>query len=262
MILELALCALLTQETKLTVEAAAIVVARDVGLGENEPGPFNQNEPGTKIALLVKSSGPGILGVEDKKSRIASMKDDKGNDLLAAKPKKDGGFSRTGLWPFPKIAKDGKSCVLEVHAHGLPAKGARSIQVEGTLALLTAQGQEAVKQADVKLQAGTKIKAGELELAVEKVGKDGFNDLFPFQVSFSGGKGGRSFSKVRFLDAAGKEIESRPGSVSRMSGFGDETWSWEYNLKSEVKACALEITLWRQLSEASVPFKLEVSLGL
>lgn len=261
MMIELAL-SLLAQDTTLKVEAAAIVVARDVGLGDNEVGPFNQNEPGTKVALLVSSSGPGILGVEDKKSKVASVKDDKGSDLLAAKPKKEGGFSRTGIWPFPKIAKDGKSCVLEVHTHGLPAKGARSILVEGTLTLLTAQGQETVKQADVALRAGSKIKAGELELAVDKVGPDGFNEQFPYQVSISGGKGGRSLAKLRFLDAAGKEVESRTGSVSRMSGFGGESWTWTYNLKSELKACAVEVSLWKRLSEVAVPFKLEVSLGL
>lgn len=251
---------LLAQTTDMKVEAAALVVAKDLGLGENEVGPFNQNEAGTKIALRVSSGSAGILGLEEKKCMIVSMKDDKGSDLLAAKPKKES-FSRTGIWPFPKIAKDGTSCVVELHAHGVPAKGARSILLEGTLALLTAQGQETVKQA-VQLGKGAKIQSKALELVVEKTGKDGFDDQFPFQVSFSGGKGGRSLAKIRFLDAAGKEIESKAGGVSRMSGFGEDSWTWDYNLKSELKACVVELVLWKQLGEASVPFKLEVSLGL
>jgi hypothetical protein len=262
--LRLTLVALLLAQatsSKIKVEAAAVVVVRDVGLGENEVGPFNQNEPGTKVALLVTSADAGILSLE-KKSKLASMRDDKKTDLLAAKPKKEGGFAEAGIWPFPKMGKDGKSCVIEVNSFGVPAKGSKSVLLEGTLALVTAQGQETAKPVDVKLEKGSKIKAGTLELVIEKTGKDGFDDKFPFEISISSGKGGRHLAKLRFLDGAGKEIESKAGSRSHMSGFGEESWNWDYRLKSEVKACAVEATLWKQLADVEVPFKLEVSLGL
>lgn len=262
MILELALCVLSqTAESKAKVEAVALLISRDLGWGENEIGPFNQHEPGTKVAILVSTNGGGILELDRKKSKLVSMKDDKGSDLLAAKPKKDSVFSRAGLSSFPKIAQDGKSCVVEAQASGVPAKGARSILLEGSVSLLSAQGQETVKPGEVELRKGAQIKAGALDLVVQKAAKDGFDERFPFQVSLSGGKGGRTLAKVRFLDAAGKEIESRAGGTSRMSGFGEESWTWDFHLKSEVKACAIEVTLWKGLADVTLPFQLEVSLG-
>jgi len=246
--------------SKVSVEPAAIVVVRDVGLGENEVGPFNQNEPGTKVALLFKSADSGILNLVEDESKI-TMKDDKGTDLLAAKPKKEGGFSRSGIWPFPKFTADRKGCIVEIAAHGVPAKGAKSVAVEGTLMLTLAQGQETLKAADVKLQKGTKFKACELEFQVEGVEKSGFDENFPVEVSIGGGKGGRKLAKLRFLDVAGKEIESKPGGTSRMSGFGSESWTWGYRLKSEVQACTVEVTLWKQVTDVPVPVKLTLSLG-
>src|SRR5262245_51005073 len=104
-------------EPKVSVEPAAVVVVRDVGLGENEVGPFNQNDPGTKVAVLLTTSAGGFLSLDDDQSKLASMKDDKGTDLLAAKPKKQDSFMRSsGVWPFPKIGKDGKTCLVEVAA--------------------------------------------------------------------------------------------------------------------------------------------------
>lgn len=261
MLIAWALCALAQAESKLKVEAVALSLVREGG-SENEAGPFNQNDPGTKIALRVSSPELGILALDHRKSKLVSMKDDAGSDLLAVKPKKDSVFSRAGIGSFPRVAKDGSSCLVEVQAHGLPSKGARAIRLEGTLALVTARGRESVKREDVALQAGAKIQAGPLELAVQKTGKNAFDEEHPFQVTFSGGKGGRSLAKLRFLDAAGKEIASKAGGVSRMSGFGEESWSWDYALKSELKACAIEVELWKDLNEVALPFALEVSLGL
>lgn len=246
---------------KVKVEPVAIQVVRGLGQDAEELMGFMREE-GTKISLRVVSEEAGILSVDSQKSKVTKMADDKGTDLLAVKPKKEkfGGSSPIGS--FPKFSKDGKSCVLDLEAAGLPAKGSKSVLIEGSLSLTLAQGQDTSKQAAVKLEKGTKFKAGDLEFEVQKTEKDGFDEQRPHVVTLGAGKGGQRLAKLRFLDAAGKEIESQSGGTMRMSGFGGDSWSWDYRLKAELKACTIEVTLWKTVTQAEVPLKLEVSLGL
>jgi len=74
-------------------------------------------------------------------------------------------------------------------------------------------------------------------------------------------KEGSKVAHMRFLDAAGKEIDAKPAGSSSMS-FGDDTsYSWNYDFKQEVKVATIEVSLWKGVVSLDVPVKASVSVG-
>jgi len=216
--------------------------------------------PGTKLGVLVALGDGGIIRLDEDKSKITKFADDKGTDLLAAKPAKDSFFGRT-IGSFPKITKDQKACLVDVQAHACPAAGAKTLQLEGMLSFSVGKDQEVLKQEKVELKKGGLIKLGSASFEIKEAGKNDFGDD-PLKVSLES-KDGLRVARVRFLDASGKEIESRLGSRGSFGfGGGNTIYSWDYTLKQAVSAATVEVTLWKKVTAVDVPFKLTVSLGL
>jgi hypothetical protein len=216
-----------------------------------------------RIGILATLPESGIVRLEEKKSKVTKFSDDKGTDLLQKKAKsKDDFFGDPGpIGAFPKVGKDLKTCYLEIQSQTVPASGAKSLTLEGTLLFMTGKGQDVDKQEIKEPKRGATFKIGTASFRIDDVGKPKFGDA-PFQVILSSKEGARVV-KVRFLDADGKEIESSsPGSGTSSFGDSEPTYSWTYDLKREVKSFTVEATLWKQVATVEVPLKLTVTLGL
>lgn len=251
------------QETKapspVKVEAVGLHVNKAPHQGDPELAPNMEPAPGTEIAVLLALAEGGIIKLDERKSKVSKIADDKGTNLLAAKPPKESFFSGP-LSSFPKFTKDRKACIVEFQAHACPAAGSKEVQVEATIVLSVGQGQEVVKQEKVEAKKGAGFKAGAASFKITEAGKNDFGDD-PMKLSLES-KDGLKVAKMRFLDAAGKEIESRLGSHGSMSFGADATYSWDYTLKQMVPGMTVEVTLWKKVESIEVPVKLTVSLGL
>ena len=260
-LLALALSAL-TQETttaRTKVEAVGLSVHKAPYQGDKELGPGMNPAPGIAVSVLVAVEEGGIIKLDERKSRISKFADDKGSDLLAAQPAKDS-FSAGPIGAFPKYSKDRKAFVVELQAHACPVPGAKSLQIEGSLALTLGKDQEVVKQEKVEARKDVTFKAGSASFKITQAGKNDFGDD-PMRISLES-KDGLKIAAIRFLDPAGKEIESHLGSRGSMSFGGDATYSWDYTLKQMVPNVTVEVTLWKKVETLQVPLKLSVSLGL
>lgn len=239
------------------VEVKGVKVQGPAYAGDEQLYAFNQNTPGTDVALLVLSPKPGLLKPDTKKCRITKFTDDRGTDLLKKAASK-GGFSRDpGFWPFPKVSSDGKACLLELKSPQVPKKGAKSLRLEGELEMRIGQGKVTQKQARVAFRKGASFKVGSASFQIGEVGKPGFGDAEQ-EIQLKMPADVDKIIKIRFLDASGTELESkRSGSMS----FGNQT-TWTYELKKAAKSCTVEVTSWKQLSTVTVPMRLTISLGL
>jgi hypothetical protein len=240
----------------LAVRVAGIRASREIQLDGDKPERAGMGMSATSVHLLVESRDAGLVEVAKEKSALTAFRDDKGTDLLASKPK----FGEV-LGGFPKYAKDRRSCLIEVQSDALPAPGARSLTLEGTLVFTVAGGEEAVKSEGVKLSTGATLKAGALSLTVEKAGKPDWGDD-PLAVTIKMSAATNPVSRIRFLDAAGQEIPSRRTSTSSMRMPGVYVINWEYSLKKAVETASVEVTLWKDLQEMTVPVKLEFGIGM
>jgi hypothetical protein len=217
--------------------------------------------PGIRLDLLVTIDEPGIIKLDEKKCKISRFADEKGTDLLGKKggAKDDASMDSGPIGPFPKVSKDLKACLVSVEVKAAPAAGAKTLLLEGGLALVVGKGQEVAKQEKVELKKGAALKVGSIGLQIEAAGKPDFGDA-AMQVTLSS-KDGAKVARLRFLDSGGKEIESKPGGSNSMSSGGETTYSWSYDFTQELKVITVEATLWKQVVTVDVPVKLSLSVG-
>jgi hypothetical protein len=226
-------------------------VAKEVTLDE-KPERAVHGMTAMGVSVLVEAPDGGLVQLVKDKCDVTAFKDDAGTDLLKAKPK----FGDV-LGSFPKFSKDRKACLVELRSDAVPAAGAKTIAIEGTLVFSAAAGKEAVKVASVKLAKGTAFKAGDVSFTVGAAGKPDWGDD-PLQVSLKIRAAVDPVSAIRFLDASGQEIKSRRQGT--MKGMG--AIQWDYVLKKKVETATIEVTLWKGFREVTVPVKLSFGVGL
>jgi hypothetical protein len=253
------LLALAPQGPKAKAEVVGIHVTKTPYKEDKDLWVGSGSGSGVRLDVIVTSDEGGIIKLDDKKSKITKFADDKGTDLLKKPAGSDDGFSGFGpIGPFAKVSKDAKACLLNVDGKSVPASGARTLQLEGTFVLIVGKGKEVAKE-NVELRKGATFKLGGVAFKIDAVGKPDFGDA-AMQLTLST-KEGSKVAQVRFLDAGGKEIDAKPAGSSAMS-FGDDTsYSWNYDFKQEVKAAAIEVTLWKGVANLDVPVKVSVSVG-
>ena len=242
-----------------TIKASGLRIIHGVaGDDDNKLVPFNTFNKGTGLALLVGSPS-SIIMVDTDASKIDSFTDDKGTDLLT---KVKGSFQQPGFGSFPEISEDGKMALVEIAGDGVPVAGANAIKAEGTLVVQTASEKEAVKSEPFELKKGSKLKVGDIDLKVTGSRKPSFGDN-ALEVNFeTSNKLVTMLAGVKFLDAAGKELESEGAGSSRM-GFGKKfTYGRSFSLKKAVKGeVILEFEVWTDLAETKIPFSITAGVG-
>ena len=209
---------------------------------------FNQF-PGTQLSVLVTVADGGLVALKEEKSKVIAFSDDRGTDLLKAKPH----FGRSFFGSFTKITEDKKACLFSVGSKLIPAAGARMLLLEARLVFHRAKGQGVHKQVGVKAKKGSRINAGPVSIEIEKVRtREGKN---PLQITLK--IKGDAFESIRFLDSNGKEISSRRSHWQQRS----DAFHVAYDLKQKVEQFTAEVVLWKNLQEVVVPVRLRAGVG-
>jgi hypothetical protein len=221
------------------------IVAPGMGEEGTEIRAFNES-PGTSLTLFVKvADGTGIVEIDEDKSAINSIKDDTGANLL-----EEGRFG-----PFPKITKDGSTGMIEVETRGRPSAGATSLTTEGSIALTSSTGTKVQKVSNLKLESGRTFKVGAATVTVGEVTTEGEYGSLTLKLPRSVFM---TIKEFRFKEPKGAAVQA-----DRMgSGWMGEDAEVSFRIPAALKAANLELDVWQNLKEQTVPFSLKLGLGL
>lgn len=249
-------------ETGVTVEAQGLRIVKPPVGGDQKLRAFNWF-PGTCISLLITSPQGGLLDIDRNASALTAFTDDKGKDLTKPEDEKQRFHRKAEFATSPTISEDGKACITEVKAPGVPTKGASLMTVTGKLTLVTATEKQEFTAEGVALKAGSEIKAGAIPFTIKEAAepKWGSKD-YPWSVTLVAKKDLTSIADIAFYDAAGKKVESSRGSSSRMSFGSNVTITQTYRLKAKLDTAKVVVTYWTDLKKVEVPVNLKVGVGL
>ena len=209
---------------------------------------LNAQSPVT-VALYVSSKGKKIVSFDRDKSKVTSLTDDQ-----ATKMKGEIGH-------FPRIAKDGSAAFIELRGDVPISSKAGSLLAKGELKVAVASKTSAKRSKVVPAAKGSKLELAEdLVFEISEAGKPSWGDD-PFSVSLKIKRDIPEVAKVRFFDAEGQEIEASSAGSSRSGFLGRVTLTRDYNLKRKVDKLSVEMDLWTDLAELTVPFDVKLGVG-
>ena len=233
-----------------TVKCCGVsVVAEHYGDGFEALRPFQAFDDGVRVAFMVKAAEGGLLSFDADGGAVTEFVDDKGTALLV-KDKFKNGFGS-----FPKISEDGKAAVFTVEGTVPPAAGAKTAKVKGTAVFRMASKQETVKGDPAAFKEGAVLACGELKVTVDKIKVSGGET----SVTLKAGENLDAIKEYRFLDAAGKVLESDSAGRSSFSFGKSRQYSVDWTVKG--KPAALEFVRWTDMLVEKVPFAATVGIA-
>ncbi|MCB9850574.1 MAG: hypothetical protein H6817_07700 [Phycisphaerales bacterium] len=243
-------------ESNAKVEACGLrVVGKGYGSDNDALRAFNWYD-GVSVALLVTAPDGGLIEFDRDASEVKALTDDKGTNLLV-----QSGYSFPGFTGSNEVSPDGKALLVEVNGGGVPAKGATSIKAKGTIAISGGSKQQAFKSEKVAVKEDATIKAGEVSFKITGVGEPDWGDM-PQRIDIETTDKTDAIAGIKFLDAAGAEIESSRSSSMTMQMGDTRQVTYSYNLSKKVEEVTVEITYWTDLRKLVVPFDVTVQVGL
>jgi hypothetical protein len=233
-----------------------------VGLEITKPAPekneggvrmISGNE-GVRLKLRLIDPSNSIVSIDQKASKIASFKDDKGTDLMREK----GGF---GPDPF-SAHKFGEEALSEVEIQqpGVPAKGATKLQLKGELVVIRASGETTVEQKNLALKKDGKITVGPVPLTIDSVEDSGFGEM-KLSVTLTTNKSMDAIKKIEFADAGGKAIEQQNMGSGSFGFGGQTTYQRTVGLAKKLDKATVRITHYGKQEAVKVPLELEFGVG-
>lgn len=217
--------------------------------------PFNQ-EPGTTLAVVVRSADKTIVAFDSEASQLLLLQDDKGTDLKGASEQST--FSTFG---FPQMGKDSKSVLFELRGAGLPAAGATRVKAAGIAVLKVGTTQETVRQENVAMKKDSKITVGPVPFTIKDV-QAGSGDGATMEVTLAASQDTEAISEIRFQDAAGAEIKTQDAGSMTMRMMGTVSVEKQIRFDKKVDSATVVIKYWKGLETRQVPLKLEAGLSL
>lgn len=219
--------------------------------------PFGM-DTGIKLSMIFANSGDRIVGMDTASCRLDMLSDDKGTNLLALTNR----LQVPGFQPHAcGISADGKSAHAEISGNTAPCAGATAVRARGVAVFETASKLETTRSGLVATGKGARFAAGAAgEFVVTRWDTGGIAGKgISLSLAFAGRPA--AIQSLRFLDAEGKEIVSRPaGSASESQGEEKRT-ILHYQLGDAPDHCAIEVTRWEDLKPVEVPFSIRAGLG-
>ena len=222
------------------------VAAKSLGKGRFGDTIAFGSQTGVTLALAVKvAPGTAILDIDDDDCVIESWTDDKQTDLDI---EPDWGS-------FPSYTEDQSAGIITVRSPIVPASGAQQVSLSGALSVTTAAGTRAVQAKKVALVKGTSFQLGSFAASVSEF--DATDTGASLAVKLTGANS-NNIKRLRFLDAAGTELESdQNGSMTS----SDES-EYSFTLKAKATSATIEVELWQNQQTIKVPFTLTTSVGI
>lgn len=202
-------------------------------------------QAGVTLAIAVKvPAGTAILDIDDDESTVETWTDDKQTDLNI---EPDWGS-------FPNYTDDLSAGIITVRSPVLPAAGAQQITVAGSIAVTTATGTRAVQARKVALTKATTFQLGTMAGSISEFEATDTGATLAVKLT---GSGTNAIKRLRFLDAAGTELESDANGSMTSSGESE----YSYTLKAKAASATIEVELWQNQQTTKVPFTLTGTLG-
>jgi hypothetical protein len=215
---------------------------------------------GTSVSLLVTHPGKTIIGIDANKSRLTTFADDKGANLLKAKPRPKSQGTVFNFGPADEgplkaeTQPDGHSCLVKVVGPTLPAPGTSKITLKGNLVLNCAASEKTVEHKNVALANGTNLNVGTIHMTV-RAGPPGSEFALEIDQPLS------AIKSVAFFDAGGKEIKYQSYGTSSYSFDNTTRTSRSYSLDKPVGRATIRVTYF-DAENLSVPIDLTIGVGL
>jgi hypothetical protein len=203
------------------------------------------NQSGVTLALAVRvAPGTAILDIDDDDCVVDTWTDDKQTDLNI---EPDWGS-------FPNYTEDLSAGIITVRSPVVPAAGSQQVSIAGSLSVTTAAGTRAVQAKKVALTKGTAFPLGTMAASVSEFEATDTGATLAIKLV---GSNTNTIKRLRFLDAAGTELESDTNGSMTSS---DES-EYSYTLKAKATTATVEIEVWQNLQTTKVPFTLTASVG-
>jgi hypothetical protein len=202
-------------------------------------------QTGVSLAIAVKvSPGTAILDIEDDDCIVDTWTDDKQTDLNI---EPDWGS-------FPTFTEDLSAGIITVRSPVVPASGAQQVAIAGSLAVTTAAGTRVVQAKKVALAKGTSFQLGTLAAAITEFEATETGGTVSVRLT---GSNTNTIKKLRFLDAAGTELESDTNGSMTSSSESE----YSYTLKAKATSATIEMEIWQNLQTTKVPFTIAAGVG-
>lgn len=239
-------------QEKVTVRAAGVsLVWEDEKKIEAafEHNPILHAHKPVTLAVMIIAGDKKIVSINRDKSKLDLFGDDSGTKMKAR------------LEHFPKIAKDGSAAIVDISGDKPLARGAEAIVAKGAVQLAVASKTDAKRSKLVEVKKGSKVNLGEkFVFEISDAGKPDWGED-PLSITLKINRDIPEVAKVRFFDEKGEQIEADQAGSSRGGFFRKVTVTRDFNLKRKVGKVFVEMDIWTDLEEKSVPFDLKVGVG-
>jgi hypothetical protein len=202
-------------------------------------------QTGVSLALAVKvAPGTAILDIDDDDCTVETWTDDKQTDLNI---EPDWGS-------FPNYTDDLAAGIITVRSPVVPATGAQQISISGSVSVTTAAGTRAVQAKKVALAKGTSFQLGTFAASIAEFEPTETGASLSVRLA---GSRTNNIKRLRFLDAAGTELEAETNGSMTSS---DES-EYSYTLKAKATSATIEIEIWQNQQTTKVPFTIAAGVG-
>ena len=208
-------------------------------------------QAGTTVYVRVQLPKRTVIKITQSKDTPLSIKDSTGKTLPDSGS--DFGF-------MSSISDDGKTVLVPVSANTVPAEGAKSITISGTVTLICGADPK-TEEVAVEIASGKKVELAGIEFEISDI-QDSFmlddGQMFELQSKTSPSQ----IKSIKAILANGKRVEVSPSGSSEF-GFGDDiTFGRSYDVPCKVASIKkLEVTFFENVEEVNVPMDLSVELG-
>ena len=224
--------------------------------GDKQKQSLTGRRTGTVLTVQVHRADMHFLGLDASECRLETFSDDRGVELIDDSAK----MLRTWVEDRAWVRRDGRRCAFELRAARCPSRGARRLEVRGTVVLKVGQQRQTAEQANFRLAKDGKLTAGPVPMEITGVQVDAKGAIF----CLSARKSTDRIAQILFFGPDGKEIESELVEKSIVGFMGNTFHERTYRLTSKrrLRAVTARVVYFKRIKTLSVPLRVAAGVGL
>lgn len=239
------------------VELIGLQVVKPLKAGQREQ-PLTGHRTGTTLMIQVTRRDRHWLGLDPGASRLEAFVDDRGRELV------DDGIKALGTWLDGQtwVSDDGQTCVFEALATATPSPQARRVGFKGLIGLKFGRNPAMAEQANFALDKDSRLKAGPVDMKITGVQRGDNTTIFTLSTKSKPER----ISRIQFLDADGKEFETKVLDKAVVGFMGETYHDWTYAIKTDkprlVESVTARVLYFHKVQTLVVPVSISAGIGL
>jgi len=243
-----------------TISVVGLSVALHDG-GRNELGSLARGmRAGTSVCFVGELGDRAVLEIVKSECWLRAFTDDTGKVLM-----KPGKCGRSGLFDGlsdTDVSEDRGQARFGFSTRKRPAENATAIKLKATMVFLAGLEEDTASSEKVMLEKGQSIGVGDYTFKITSVNNKPFGDA-AMEIELESKKSFAAIIAIRFLDAAGKEVNvGTGGSGHRMGMGGRYTYMRTLRLSKALQTATVKINYYSKTKKVTVPMDVTVSVGL